>query len=306
MNQTLWISLPQLQINALKGLFDYIQIKKLSPLNFNQLAEKLTPLRKDRDWLGLFAKYNKIPNINPILKNQLNQLFSRVIGLIAKLKSYDASLSSKTFQPNELMSLLIIYNINENIFDTHLCKALAENDLISIKKEILEKENSSSTRISEINTYLLIYSFYTNDDAVKLPQNVIDATRLYAKQNDIFLTEIDNRIRNVRSPTPTYYPSVPENYSCDLMPIEADGLLALANKSSVNYINNTLMMITSLFLLLKQIPVIYQVGKNIHKDLTQASHLIRNSFFKRNLKSIDKNLLRSDTMAVSDLHYELA
>ena len=288
MNQTLWLSLPQLQINALKELFDYINSKKLSSINSNQLAEKLNPLRKDRDWLGLFAKYNKIPNLNNI---PINQLFSRSIGLIAKLKSYDSSLAIKTFQPCELISLLIIYNINENAIDSNLCKALSENDLILIKKEILEKENISLATISEINTYLLIYALYTNNYSVRLPQNIIDNARLYAKQNDIFLTEIDDQIRKIRSLNRIKefafnYPSIPENYPYDHKLIETDRLVFSTNNTSSNNINNILMMTSSLFFFLKHIPVIYQVGKNIHKDLTKVSHLIGNSLFKRNIKSI--------------------
>lgn len=123
MEQTLWISLPQPQINALKDLFEYIKIKKLPPINSIQLAEKFKPSIKDRNWLGLFAKYNKIHNVN---KLPINQLFSLSIGLIAKLKNCNSNLSFKSFQPNELLSLLIIYHINENFIDSNLCKAVTK------------------------------------------------------------------------------------------------------------------------------------------------------------------------------------
>lgn len=287
MSQTLWISLPQPQVNALKELFDYIKVKKLSSINSNQLAEKLSPLRIDRNWSGLFAKYNKIPSINNI---PINRLFSCSIGLIAKLKKYDSNLPFKTFQPCELISLFILYSINENFIDSNLCKALSKNDLIAIKKEILEKGNISAAIISEINTYLLIYALYTNNYSVRLPQNIIDNTRLYVKQNDIALTEIDNQIRNVRSLNPIKefsfaYPSVLENYSYAHKLIEADRLVPITSNTSPNNINNILLTGISLFFFLKHIPVIYQIGKNIHKDLTKANHFIRNSLFKTNSKS---------------------
>lgn len=149
----------------------------------------------------------------------------------------------------------------------------------------MEKENPSLGRISEINTYLLIYALYANDYCVKLPQNIIVNIRLFAKQNHIFLTEIDNQVRNTRSATYTY-PSVLENYFYNSKLIEADKLAALPNKTNVNNINNLLMMTTSLFFCLRTIPVIYQVGKNIHKDLIKGSHLIGNFLFKKNIKSI--------------------
>lgn len=44
-------------------------------------------------------------------------------------------------------------------------------------------------------------------------------------------------------------------------------------------------MSTSIFILFRHIPVIYQVGKNIYNDLTRVNRFIRNSFFKSNIKS---------------------
>lgn len=156
---------------------------------------------------------------------------------------------------------------------------------------ILKKENISLATISEINTYLLIYALYTNNYFVRLPQSIIDNARLYAKQNDIFLTEVDDHIRNVRSLNHIQefaftFPSIPENYFYDHKLIGTDRLVSVTNKTNANNINNILLMSTSLFFFLKHIPVIYQVGKNIQKDLTKANHLIRNSLFKTNIKSI--------------------
>lgn len=48
-------------------------------------------------------------------------------------------------------------------------------------------------------------------------------------------------------------------------------------------------MSTSIFILFRHIPVIYQVGKNIYNDLTRVNRYIRNTFFKSNIKSIDKD-----------------
>lgn len=77
------------------------------------------------------------------------------------------------------------------------------------------------------------------------------------------------------------------------------GLVPIASKASTNNVNNLLTMTASIFILFRHIPVIYQVGKNIYNDLTKVKHLIRNSLFKSNIKSIDK-----DHTVEQGAHYE--
>lgn len=144
------------------------------------------------------------------------------------------------------------------------------------------------------------------------------------KNNKIFklieITELAHQIENVTSlqqeetnftNSPIEYiastsQAVQENYSYDhllsnQLAIQEDsasydrnliketGLVPIANKASADNINNLLTMTTSIFIFFRHIPVIYQVGKNIYNDLTRVNRFIRNSLFKSNIKSIDKD-----------------
>lgn len=54
MNETLGISLPQAQINALTNLFNYIENNNLPNISLEQFAEKLRPYpkRPANKWLA--------------------------------------------------------------------------------------------------------------------------------------------------------------------------------------------------------------------------------------------------------------
>lgn len=204
-----------------------------------------------------------------------------------------------------------------------------DGQLEADKRIIKEKLKSmSDADLTEMISDWTAMSQEYNNSLYEFANNNIGSEKRWPfssdKKNKIFklieITELAHQIENVTSlqqeetnltnspieSIASTYQAVQENYSYDHLLsnqfaiqqdyasyqrnlIKETGLVPIASKASANNINNLLAMSTSIFILFRHIPVIYQVGKNIYNDLTRVNRFIRNSFFKSNIESIDKD-----------------
>ncbi len=140
MSETLWITLPIYEENALKEILNLIVSKNLTNLSINQLIEKIENYQA-ADWLEILGQYNSIPSINNI---NLSQILTRANSVKNKFDRKNSenqiiypNLKNEPMTPNQLLSLVILCYSNPNLIGPKLCKALNEGDEANVKKEYL-------------------------------------------------------------------------------------------------------------------------------------------------------------------------
>ena len=182
MNETLWITIPTDDETALKNVINLIASKNLTNLSINQLIEKLEN-NEAADWIEVLTQYNEIPslkrNTNP---SQMLGRSNSVKNKFDRKNSQDQiiypQLRNKLFQPNQLLSLVILCYSNPNLIGPKLCKALNDDNYTDIKKEMLENSayRRSENRVlpSQSNLRLLSTALYLNDTSIVLPDDVIN------------------------------------------------------------------------------------------------------------------------------------
>ncbi len=194
MTETLWISLPSNEENALKEVINSITRKNLTNLSINQLIEKLKN-NQAAGWLEVLGQYNSIPSINNI---NTSEMLDRAQGVRNKFeqRAYP-QLKDQEFEPHELLGLVILCYSNPNLIGPKLCKALNENDVAAIKREILA--NSSYVRSQGrvvpwmLNLRLANYALYANDTAVMLPVDMINRVKNETIQKGLTVHIVDQR-----------------------------------------------------------------------------------------------------------------
>ncbi|MGC1854659.1 MAG: hypothetical protein WA659_04715 [Candidatus Aquirickettsiella sp.] len=198
MSETLWITLPIYEENALKEVLNLIVSKNLTNLSINQLIEKIQNYQA-ADWLEVLGQYNSISSINNI---DLSQILNRAISVKNKFDRKNRknqiiypNLKNQSFTPNQLLSLVVLCYSNPNLIGPNLCEALNEGDEANIKKEILENSARVEDRIAPwaSNLRLANYAFYANDTAIRLPTNVIDRVTRETIQKGLIVRKVDQR-----------------------------------------------------------------------------------------------------------------
>jgi hypothetical protein len=176
MTETLWISLPSNEENVLKEVINSIISKNLTNLSINQLIDKIEHDQAPR-WFEVIRQYNSIPSVNNI---ESFEMLDRTKSVKRKFREcgYD-QLENREFQPNELLSLIILCYSNPNLIGPKLCKALNDNNVDNIKKEILENSARVGNRLAPwaSNLRLANYALYANDTSIKLPVNTINRVK---------------------------------------------------------------------------------------------------------------------------------
>lgn len=200
MSETLWITLPTNEENELKAILNLIVTKNLDNLSINQLIEKIKN-HQAQDWLEVLGHYNSIVSINNI---NLSQILTRAISVKDKFDRENSknqiiypNLKNQVFTPNQLLGLIILCYSNPNLIGPKLCKAINDNNVADIKKEILE--NSSYVRAENrvvpwiLNLRLANYALYANDTSVSLPVAVINRVKNETIQNERTVYLVDQR-----------------------------------------------------------------------------------------------------------------
>lgn len=192
MNETLWITLPTNEENALKNVTNLIFSKNLTDLSINQLIEKLEN-NQAAGWLEVLGQYNAIPSVNNI---NTSEMLIRAKGVRNKfeLRGYP-QLKDREFEPGELLSLIILCYSNPNLIGPKLTKALDEADESNIKKEMLENSARVGNRVAPwaSNLRLLSTALYFNDTDIRLPTNVIDRVTTETIRDGRVVRKLDQR-----------------------------------------------------------------------------------------------------------------
>lgn len=193
MNETLWITIPTNDENALKNVINLIASKNLTDLSINQLIEKLEN-DQAADWREVLTQYNNIPslmsNTNP------SEMLDRSKSVRDKfgLRGY-SQLKDRQFEPCELLSLIILCYSNPVLIGPKLCKALNDNNNVDVKKEMLEKSayRRSENRVlpSQSNLRLISTALFFNDTTIRLPVAVINRVKNETIQQGRFVHIID-------------------------------------------------------------------------------------------------------------------
>lgn len=317
MSETLWISLPQQEITSLRAVINLIERNNLTSLTSNQLIEKLEN-EQAAAWIAALAQYNEISSVGNL---DSSEMLHRTRSLKRKFseRGYQ-QLESQTFQPNELLALIILCYSNANLIGPRLCAALYANNRDDIKKEILENSAYVSSQRRVVpwasNLRLLTYALYANDTTVQLPTDVITRIREGAEARNIVLDEIGGQSRNTRSVDSQlmtnelpYDEAFSENYRIsdiahsifELQNSYAykvadhrfiDGTSSVVSNAAVaSNSNATVVLLSGLvgFFALRSIPVIGPVVHNINRDLHAGVSRVAGFFSGRNTGSIDKD-----------------
>lgn len=176
MSETLWITIPINDENALKNVTRLIASKNLPKLSIDQLVTKLEN-GEAADWIDVLTEYNKIPSL--LGNTSPTEMLGRARSVRDKFAERGFSnLQVRQFEPRELLSLVILCYSNPVLIGPKLCKALNENNSADVKKEMLENSayRRSENRVlpSQSNLRLLIAKFYFKVTDIRLPQSVID------------------------------------------------------------------------------------------------------------------------------------
>ncbi|WP_342220453.1 hypothetical protein [Rickettsiella endosymbiont of Miltochrista miniata] len=282
MPETLWRSLPTNEANKLKTVIKSIDNKNLTNLSANQLIEKLEN-NQATNWLEVLSQYNAIPSINNM---NSSEMLGRTKSVTRKFRQrgYD-QLENREFQPNQLLSLVILCYSNPNLIGPNLCKALNDNNVDNIKKEILENSARVGDRVVPwaSNLRLLNYALYANDTSVELPNGVLNRIREGARQRNISLVEVGGspeiEVRSSRSINAVNQPvQLPLQVNAtDTGPMLINGSAVTHN--AVNSISNSDMLIGgwALFQIARNTPVGAIFG-NVAKDFVTAGKYV-GSFF---------------------------
>lgn len=172
MGEILWIDLPRQQIDGLRDVINLIKSKDLINLSVNQLIDKLKYIPEEdycweaNCWAKVLERYNAILGVNGL---EISEILSRTEAVSNKLAECGyPNLKNKVFNPNKLISLVILSYLDPLSIDPKLCSALHENDELGIKRKILENPIFTS------NLRLLSYAFYTSDISVRFPTSVLN------------------------------------------------------------------------------------------------------------------------------------
>lgn len=297
MPEKVWCSLPADEEKKLKRTINSIESKNLTSLSVNQLIEKLEK-NQAAGWLDVLSQYNAIPSISNMVISK-EQVLIRAKGVRTKFDAKDKQtnqisypdLKNKIFSPNELLSLVILCYSNPNLIGPNLCKALNDNNVENVKKEILE--NSAFVRAKNrvvpwaSNLRLLNYALYSNDTSVELPNGVLNRIREGARSNNITLVEvggspeIDVRFsrdnRSINGNQSIHLPFSQAN-DTDTGPMLINGSSAVTH-NAVNSISNEDLLVGgwALFQIARNTPVGAIFG-NIAKDFVTAGKYV-GSFF---------------------------
>lgn len=200
MSETLWITLPLNEENALKAVINSIASKNLINLSINQLIEKLEN-NQAADWLEVLSQYSSIPSIN-----NMDVSNEKVLGRARSVRNkfdrkntenqiFYPDLKNETFAPNKLLGLVILCYSNPNLIGPKLCKALNAGDAANIKKEILENSARVGDRVAPwaSNLRLANYALYANDTSVRLPVNTINRVKNETIQKGLTVHIVDQR-----------------------------------------------------------------------------------------------------------------
>lgn len=300
MNETLWISLPQQQINGLEEVANLIKNKNIKNLSINQLIEKLgcSPEAdcywEADSWIKFLGRYNAIPGVNNL---DTSEMLNRAESVRDKFEQHGYSnLKDKIYSPNELISLVILCYSNPNLIGAKLSKALNENDNAGIQREILE--NSALVRAQgrvvpwASNLRLLNYALYANDTSVQLPTGVLNRIRAGAEANHISLYEIGNQLREIRSTCNTNEPVYLELQ--DNRPYVDHKLIgeSPAAYNTVSGNNSNEMLIGGLvgFHVLSNVPVVSAVIRNMGNSLSSGLSSVASFFVVNNDKDLNDHV----------------
>ena len=323
MPETLWVSLPSIEENAIKEVINAITTKNLTNLSANRLIEKLENNQAE-NWLEILSQYNAIPSINNM---NFPEMLGRTKSVTRKFRQhgYD-QLENQEFPPNQLLSLVILCYSNPNLIGPKLCRALNDNNVENIKKEILENSARVGNRVAPwaSNLRLVNYALYANDTSIRLPVAVINRVKNETIQNGRTIHLVDQRggfdewvngteraARGVRSVNigPELNPyqilqslqsdqednsgngqstrALPLNSSIpqttDQPHIDGPAPVSGSAHNTASFSNGNDLLIGRLvgFHVLKKLPVITPVLRNIGKDLVTAGKHV-GSFFSNN------------------------
>lgn len=296
MSETVWVSLPLQEKNALTKVINSIESKNLTSLSVNQLIEKIENDQAPR-WFEVLRQYNSIPSVNNI---ESLEMLDRAKSVKRKFKQrgYE-QLENREFQPNQLLGLVILCYSNPNLIGPKLCKALSDNNVDNIKKEILENSARVGDRVVPwaSNLRLLNYALYSNDTSVELPNGVLNRIREGARQKNISLVEVGGSleidvsrdspsINGVNQPIPLHLQANDTYAESKLI----EGSASVSAHNTANFSNGNDLVIGGLagFHILKSLPVISPVLRNMGKDLVTASKHIGSFFSSKDPELADQ------------------
>lgn len=176
MSETLWITIPINDENALKNVTRLIASKNLPKLSIDQLVTKLEN-GEAADWIDVLTEYNKIPSL--LANTSPREMLGRSRSVRDKFAERGfPDLRVRQLEPRELLSLVILCYSNPTLIGRNLCTALNDNNNANVKKEMIENSayRRSENRVlpSQSNLRLLSTGLYFNDTDIRLPQSVID------------------------------------------------------------------------------------------------------------------------------------
>lgn len=194
MSETLWITIPTNEENALKNVINSIASKNLARLSIKQLIEKLEN-NQAADWIEVLAQYNAIPSVNNIGSSEILNRSKSVRDKFGQ-RGYP-QLQDRQFAPRELLGLVILCYSNPVLIGPKLCKALNDNNNADVKKEMIENSayRKSEDRVlpSQSNLRLLSTALYFNNTDISLPNSVIDRVTRETIRDGRIVRKLDQR-----------------------------------------------------------------------------------------------------------------
>lgn len=321
MPETLWVTLPTNEENKLKEVINLISSKNLTNLSVNQLIEKLENNHAG-DWLDVFNQYNAIPSINNMNLSEIlsrtrsvankfrqrgyDQLENRALPMNQLLSLVILCYSNPNLIGPKLCRALNDSNLG------NIKKEILEN---SARVGNRVAPWASNLRLAN-------YALYANDTSVRLPVAVINRVKNETLQNGRTVHIVDQRggfdewvngteraVRGVRSANHETelgpYQILQSLQSGENLSENSQSMTPLALNSSIpqstdrplidgadsgsahntaNFSNENDLLIGGLvgIQVLKNLPVITPVLRNIGKDLVAAGKHVGNFFSNNN------------------------
>lgn len=199
--ETLWITLPINEENAIREIIYLIASKNLPHLSINQFIDKLKN-NQAADWLEVLEQYYSIPAINnmdrSVMLSGVSSINSKFDTKNEQRQIIYPDLKNKTFTPNELLGLVILCYSNPNLIGPDLRWALIGNDSDAIKHEIFEnisfvhaQNNTALPFPWVVNLRLANYAVYTNDTSVSLPVEMVNRVKQEIIQKKLVIRVVD-------------------------------------------------------------------------------------------------------------------
>lgn len=172
-NETLWIRLPLNEKREIESVIE--SCKNLPSLTINQFIAKLKN-NEAESWIQVFDQYNSISSIRNMNSSEMLDRSQKVRDKFEE-RGYP-QLKDRTFEPQELLALVILCYSNPNLIGPKLSKALNDNNVTDIEKEILENSAYSKAQKRVLpfasNLRLINYALFAKNSTVLLPVNMIN------------------------------------------------------------------------------------------------------------------------------------